>query len=95
MTVAAADVARASRRWTRRGVGRHPGEVGAEGRAEEAERAGVLFFDRAHGDAEAVGDFLMGKQFDFAEQEDSGAAFGELRDGLLEVAVSATPVVKL
>jgi len=29
----------------------------------------VLFFDRADGNAEALGDFRMGQKFDFAQQQ--------------------------
>ena len=51
---------------------------------EQAERAGVLFFNGADGDAEAVGDFAMGQEFDFTQEQDGAAALGEFGDGLLE-----------
>jgi len=35
-----------------------------------------LFFDGADGDAEAVGDFAVGKEFDFAKEENGAAAGG-------------------
>jgi len=43
-------------------------------RSAEAEGAGVLFFDGADSDAEAVGDFSVGEEFDFAEKKNGAAA---------------------
>jgi hypothetical protein len=57
---------------------------GRERGAEESEGAGVLLFDGADGDAEAIGDFAMGKEFDFTEEKDGAAALGEFGDGLFE-----------
>ena len=57
---------------------------GWEGGAEEAEGPSVLFFNGADGDAEAVGDFAMGKEFNFSQEQDGAAALGEFGDGLLE-----------
>ena len=55
-----------------------------EGGAEEAEGPGVLFFNGADGDAEAVGDFAMGQECDLTQEQVSAAARGELGEGLLE-----------
>lgn len=45
----------------------------------------MLFFNRADGEAKPVGDFLVGKELDFAEKQDGPAAFGQLGDGLLQL----------
>ena len=45
----------------------------------------MLFLDGADGDAEPVGDFLVGQQFDFSQQQYVAAAGGQLSDGLLEL----------
>ena len=42
----------------------------------------MLFFHRADGDAETVGDFLVGEQFDLAEQQDGAAALGGVGHGV-------------
>lgn len=55
-----------------------------EGGTEQAERARVLFFNGADGDAESVGDFAMGEEFDFAQEQNGAAAGGQFSDGLLE-----------
>jgi len=44
----------------------------------------MLFFDGADRDAEAVGDFLVGKQFNLAQQKHSAAAGRKLSDGIAE-----------
>jgi len=44
-----------------------------------------VFFHRADGDAEPVGDFLVERGSRSAEQQDGAAALGELGDGLLEL----------
>jgi hypothetical protein len=59
---------------------------GGQARAQQAQGAGVLFLDRADGDAEPVGDFPVGEEFDFPQQQHRAAALGQLGDGLLELA---------
>jgi hypothetical protein len=65
--------------WRGKGDG-----FGGEGGAEEAEGAGVLFLDGADGDAETVGDFAVGKEFDFAQEEDRAATGWKFGDGGFE-----------
>jgi hypothetical protein len=57
---------------------------GWEGGAQETEGAGVLFFNSADSDAEAVGNFAMGKEFDFAQEEDGATACREVGNRLFE-----------
>jgi hypothetical protein len=43
-------------------------EFGGKHRAQQPQGAGVLFLDGADGDAEPVGDFLVGQQLDFSQE---------------------------
>jgi hypothetical protein len=45
----------------------------------------VLFFDRADRDAETFGDFLVGEQFDFAEEQNGTAAGRKFSDGSFQL----------
>ncbi len=45
----------------------------------------MLFFDGADGDAKPVGDFLVGKELDLAEEQDGPTTFRQLGDGLFEL----------
>jgi hypothetical protein len=54
------------------------GGFGGQGTTEEAQRAGMLFFNSADGDAETFRDFAMGEQLDLAQQENLAAPGGEV-----------------
>jgi len=60
-------------------------EAIGEGRTEEPQGAGMLFFNGADGDAQTISDFLMRKEFNLSEEKYTSAARGELRDGSLEM----------
>ena len=44
----------------------------------------MLLFDRADGDAEPVGNFLVGQQLDLAQEQHGATALGQLCDRTLE-----------
>jgi len=58
--------------------------LGGQRGAEEPQRAGVLFFDVLMAIPEAVGDFAVREEFDFAQKQNGAATLGQFGDGVLE-----------